>query len=96
MQNLICKVPVHSKTSSSKRERIVWEKEDGDDKTKKILIRTSNSDRIHSRSVQVIQEEKSARSYNQIQSSQKIEVFFNFFDLNFLFRWLLLSKISHI
>ncbi|KAL7073489.1 hypothetical protein ACQ4LE_007239 [Meloidogyne hapla] len=69
MQNLVCEVPVHSKSSSKKRERIVWEKDDGDDKTKKIVIRTSNSDRSSSRSVQVIQEEKTVRS----QTSQKIE-----------------------
>jgi hypothetical protein len=69
MQNLVCEVSNQSKTSSTKRERIVWEKGGGDDKSKKIVVRTSNFDR----SVQVIQEEKNTR---QVQSGQKNEVFF--------------------
>ncbi|CAK5072830.1 unnamed protein product [Meloidogyne enterolobii] len=72
MQNLVCEVPVHSKSSTNKRQRIVWEKNDEDNTTKKMLIKTLNSNSSSSRSVQVIQEEKSARTL-QIQTNQKIE-----------------------
>uniref|UniRef100_A0A914N9K6 Uncharacterized protein n=1 Tax=Meloidogyne incognita TaxID=6306 RepID=A0A914N9K6_MELIC len=72
MQNLVCEVPVHSKSSTNKRQRIVWEKNDEDNTTKKMLIKTSTSNSSSSRSVQVIQEEKSAPTL-QIQTSQKIE-----------------------
>uniref|UniRef100_A0A915PBV1 cyclin-dependent kinase n=1 Tax=Meloidogyne floridensis TaxID=298350 RepID=A0A915PBV1_9BILA len=53
-------------------QRIVWEKNDEDNTTKKMLIKTSTSNSSSSRSVQVIQEEKSAPTL-QIQTSQKIE-----------------------
>uniref|UniRef100_A0A915N3J1 cyclin-dependent kinase n=1 Tax=Meloidogyne javanica TaxID=6303 RepID=A0A915N3J1_MELJA len=52
MQNLVCEVPVHSKSSTNKRQRIVWEKNDEDNTTKKMLIKTSNSNSSSSRSVQ--------------------------------------------